>query len=674
MNINNKQKLLTEFPPVSPEEWKEVAAKDLSGKPLERINWTPYENITLGPFYTEEDLTGLENAASTLPGEFPFIRGNRQPTNTWLINEMIEAADINKANARALDSLNRGVEAITFKCEIANGSISGVPIQNSGDMAALLEDIPIKYVPIHFKCAVGSSAILALYFNEAQKRGIDINELGGSVDSDPIKLLALSGSLNDIEENVYQKLASELQYVSNNTQRYKALTVHGDHLHNSGASITQELAFTLATGVEYLDKLTSLDLSVDQISAHMSFSFSIGSNYFLEIAKLRAARYLWARIVDQYNANKDSATEMDIHVSSSRWNKTTYDPYNNLLRGTIETMAAAIGGCTSITVSPYDSTFKDPNDASLRIAGNTQLILKSESYLDQVKDASGGSYYIENLTDSIARESWKLFQKVEAMGGITQALKQGYVQKEIQNTKQKRDINIATGKDTILGVNQYPNLEETAASEFSGSARTTFKTSGAHVAAEKLTIESLIEYLDKENSFIGDVVNFSHNVGEFNVDTLTPYRGAEPFEKMRMATEKHGNKTGGVPRVFLIPFGNMAMRNARASFAANFFGYGGFEIISNQGFDSPEQAAKQTLKSNADIAVLCSSDSEYMNFAPEICGLIKDGNPDIKIAIAGNPKEHIDELRGLGIDEFIHMRSNALEILKNYQKELGITE
>ncbi len=394
----------------------------------------------------------------------------------------------------------------------------------------------------------------------------------------------------------------------------------------------------------------------------------------MEIAKLRAARLLWAQIMEQYSPKDESSKLMNIEVTNSSWNKTIYDPYVNLLRGTVETMAGALGGAGIITVRPLDSEFKESDEFSMRMARNTQLLLKNESYLERVADPSGGSYYIENLTNSIAVESWKLFQEIEDHGGLAQSIKSGFIQRSIEKTRKSRDINIATRKDSFLGVNQYPNLEESISSNsIKKKQPIEVKSSGNKISSDnKLSIHFATDYLSSDDVYAGDLFFDESESDNHTIAPLEPYRGAHAFEELRLATEKHFEKTNQRPKVFLLTIGNPSMRSARASFSANFFGCAGFEVINNIGFDSPQEGVKASIANNADIVVICSSDNEYLEFTPPIAEDLKEENSNIKIIIASNPREHIEELEKAGVDDFIHIRSNALEILKKYQEILGI--
>ncbi len=670
----HKEKLFKEFPPVSKEEWKEQVVKDLKGKPFDKLIWKTYENIDIDPFYTDSDLKTLEYQIKSRPGESPFIRGASSNNNDWQINQEINHSDIKLASQLALSSLNSGADSLSFICEIRAQGYSGIPIQNKEDIALLLNNIDIKTVPIHFKCGSSSIGILSLYINEAKKRGISSEDLSGSINCDPLKDLSLNGSFSIGKENSFNELKSLISYLDETIPNFKGLKVNSSQFQDAGASITQELAFTLSSGVEYLDRLTDMDLMVDQITKQMMFSFSIGSNYFMEIAKLRAARMLWATIIEQYKPKKESSKLMSIEVQNSSWNKTQYDPFVNLLRGTVETMAGALGGAGTITVRSFDSEYKTPDEFSLRMSRNTQLVLKNESYLERVVDPSAGSFYIESLTNSIAKEAWKLLQDIEGNGGFVESLKSGAIQKAIEQTRTSRDMNIATRKDTVLGVNQYPNSTEhilSSIKEHLPGIKIEESKNKINIQ-DKLSIEFATEYLSNDGAYVGDLIYQEANNSEIRIEPLKPYRGAQVFEELRLATEKHAQDTGHTPVVFLLTIGNPSMRSARASFAANFFGCAGYNIINNIGFDTPEDGVNNAIENNADIVVICSSDNEYPNFTETITSKLHQINSEIKIIIAGNPTECIEELQNAGVDDFIHIRSNALGILSKYQKVLGI--
>jgi methylmalonyl-CoA mutase len=406
---------------------------------------------------------------------------------------------------------------------------------------------------------------------------------------------------------------------------FRPLNVNALNFGNAGATIVQELAFAMSMGNEYLANLTEKGISVDDLAGSMRFNFSIGSNYFMEIAKLRAARLLWANIVKEYRASED-AGKMYIHCETAEWNKTIYDPYVNLLRTQTEAMSAVLGGTQSLTVLPFDIFYKEPDEFSERIARNQQLLLKEESYFDKVEDIPAGSYYIENLTDSIAAEAWKLFTETEEKGGYLNALRSGFIQEQIRESADKRRKAIATRRENLLGTNEYPNITEKIVTQ----------------------IERVKEYPGAAE--------------DAEVEPIQLFRSAEEYEELRLATERSGKDV----KVFMLTFGNLAMRLARSQFSGNFFGCAGYSIIDNIGFDSVEQGIEEAKKAGADIVVLCSSDDEYTDAAPKALELL---NSEAMLVVAGAPK-NMDELKAKGVEHFIHLRSNVLETLKMFNERL----
>ena len=396
----------------------------------------------------------------------------------------------------------------------------------------------------------------------------------------------------------------------------------------------EELAFSLSMGAEFLTRLTDLDYSIDDIAPRIKFNFGVGSNYFMEIAKLRAARLLWAKVVNAYGPKNTEVTKMHIHSANISFNKTIYDAHSNMLRTTTETLSALLGGTDSFTVLPYNASFEWPNEFAERIARNQQLLLKEESFIDKIADPSAGSYYIETLTDELIEKAWNLFLEVEDKNGFIEAAKQGFVQEKIENSAQERKDFAATRKDIYLGTNQYPNFTE-------------------HM----------------EHSINPDVLKpFDQSSGDAIVKPLKQFRVSQGFENLRYATDMYSKKLKR-PKAFMLTIGDLNMRKARAQFACNFFAVAGFEVQDNNGFDSIKEGLAAAEKAKAEIVVLCSSDDDYAKLAPELAQEKKDTSIAV---IAGYPKNLIDDLKKIGLHRFIHVKSNLLKDLTDYQKALGI--
>ena len=618
---NNK--LFTEFPPVSTEKWEEVINKDLKGADYEKkLVWKTIEGFKVKPYYRAEDLDHIDYLNSN-PNQFPFTRGKQSDSNTWDIRQDIREKDPAKANALALDALKRGATAIGFCAK---------QIETEEQMATLLNGIYLSAVTIHFNCCASKFInTLRLFVAVARKNGFDTTQFRGSVNFDIYSYALRHGKFWGSEDSDLDEAAELVSFAQKELPAFRVLSVGGTLFNNAGSNIVQELGFSLAAANELMAKLSERGISPDTIANNIVFNLAIGGNYFMEIAKIRAARLLWSKIVEQYKPASPDACKAFINSTCSTWNLSIFDPYVNMLRTTTETMSAAIAGADSISTAPFDITFKEADDFSYRIARNQQLLLKEESYLDKIVDPAAGSYYIENLTDSIAQYAWQNFLTIEDKGGFANALRQGFVQDEIAKTAQQRDTEIATRRTTIIGTNQYPNLTE--------------------------SMNAKIEKHDACCSSAGQ---------EGDIKPLNPYRGAEAFEQLRLATERSGQR----PKVFLLTYGNLAMRRARSGFATNFFGVAGYEIVDNNGFASAEEGVKAALDQHADIVVLCSSDEEYAEITEQACQLLKGKVKSI--VLAGYPKEMVETYKGYGIDEFIHVKTNVLECLTNFQKLLGI--
>lgn len=616
MANTKSEKLFTEFPPVPTEKWEEVITADLKGADYERkLVWKTGEGFNVRPYYRAENLEGIKFLGSQA-GEFPYVRGTHAH-NRWRVHQTVSVVCPKEANAEALKILNAGVDSLGF-C-IASADFS------AADLDTLLKDICIEAVEITF-CGEKTAHVAELVLAKVEKEGIAKEDVRIAFCIDPlVKGLSSKG---DFCSPNGEKCIARIVELIHKTKEYKhvrIVTVAGQTFGNSGSTIVEELAFTLSAGHDYLVRLMDARLDVDQAARKLRFSFSVSSNYFMEIAKFRAARMLWANIVKGYGPAKNCACKMHIHAETSRWNQTVYDPYVNMLRGTTEAMSATIAGVHSLEVTPFDTSFENPTEFSKRIARNVELLLKNESHFDQVVDPAGGSYYVENLTQSIAAEAWKLFLEIEQKGGYTEAYKAGLIVERIKASAAAKDKNIATRRQTLLGANQYPNFTE--------------------VAGKEITAESV-----------------TRKQAEGNV--LVPYRGAMAFEEMRLQVDRSGKE----PKAFMLTCGNLGMARARSQFSCNFFACAGIKVIDNTYFKSIEEGAKAALESKAQIVVVCASDDDYAEAAPKVKELL--GGKAI-LVVAGAPA-CAPELEAQGITNFINVKSNVLETLKFYLKEMGI--
>ena len=615
---NCKEKLFSEFKAPTKQEWLDKIQVDLKGADFnKRLVWRTNEGFDVPPFYRREDMADL-NTPEALPGEFPFVRGNKKDNNSWYIRQNIEASDAKAANAKALDVLNRGVDSLGFRIHGDNVSAEFVEI--------LLNGIECEAVELNFNTCKRHTLeliqILTAYF---ESKGYDKAKLVGSVDWDPMEKIVMNGH----DTTPILSFAPNLVEALKDYPHFRCIAVNAASLNNAGSYIVQELGYALAWGNEYLNQLTDAGIDADLAASKIMFNLGISENFFMEIAKFRAARMLWAEIVKQYEPKSDASCMMCVNAVTSEYNMTLFDSYVNLLRSQTETMSAALAGVHSIVVTPFDAVYETSNDFSERLARNQQLLLKEESHFDKVVDPAAGSYFVEELTTSLANEGWKIFINVENNGGFLEAVKKGIVQDDINATNVKRHDAAAKRKEFILGTNQFPNFTET--SEGKRPLTCTCSCGGHHDTAFK-AIEST--------------------------------RLAADYENLRLTVEQSGK----TPVAFMLTIGNLAMRQARAQFSCNFLACAGYKVVDNLGFKSVEEGVDAALKASADIVVLCSSDDEYAEYAVPAYKYL-DGRA--MFVVAGAPA-CMDDLKAAGIENFIHVRCNVLETLKEYNAKLGI--
>lgn len=614
-----KEKLFSEFAPVSTEEWMAKITADLKGVPFEKkLVWKTGEGFNVNPFYRAEDIEGLKTTES-LPGEFPYVRGTKKD-NDWKVRQNIEVCCFKGANEKALDLLTKGVTSLGF-------IIKGDEV-NEENITTLLEGICPASVELNFNiCNCKAEKLIGILADYFKGKGVDAEKCYGSVNYDAFKKPLVKGK----ENSEWVEGAAAVLKAGQALPNYRVLAVNAFLFNNAGAYISQELGYALAWGNELMAKLTEAGFTADEVAKKIKFNFGISSNYFMEIAKFRAARWLWAEIVAAYKPACECACKMVAHAQTSEWNMTVYDAHVNLLRSQTEAMSAALAGVDSITVRPFDKIYQTPDDFSERIARNQQLLLKEECHLDKVVDPSAGSYYVEVLTNSLADVAWKLFLEVEEKGGFSVAVNAGEIQNAVNASNVARKKAVATRREILLGSNQYPNFTE--------------------VAADKIQ--------EKGSCCCG-----GGHCGEATIPALDFSRGASEFEALRMATEKSGK----TPKVFMLTIGNLAMCLARSQFSANFFACAGYKIIDNLGFDTVEAGVEAAVKAGAEIVVLCSSDDEYAEFAPAAYKALAGR---AEFVVAGAPA-CADDLKAQGIDQFVNVKSNVLETLKAFNAKLGI--
>lgn len=622
------QKLFTDFPPVNREAWIALIQKDLKGADFEKkLVWETAEGFKIQPVYTKDDIGDKEWLTANLPGTFPFARSTRKLVQDWSIRQDFDSPSVAEANRLAKEAANNGVTAIGFIIENKTSPQRGIPINSSKELEALIDGLPFDQVTLHFIAEERSPEIFSWL-----PKG---KTLVGGLGYDPYRILLKHGRSG---KHSITSLKEILETFASSWPHYRGLSVTSSTFRDAGSTISEELAFTLAAAAEYVQQLREAGMSVDTIASQLMFEFSIGPDYFLEIAKFRAARILWAEIIKEFGPKEESSSHAFLSAQTCRFNYSAYDPNVNMLRATTEAMSAAIGGCEVISVSPYDSVLKTGDSFSLRIARNIQLLMKHESHVDKVVDPSAGSYYLESLTDSITKKAWEIFCEIESAGGFLEAVQKGIIQKKISESRKKKEENLANRKEILLGTNQFPNGED--------------------------RVNEL-----NQNKTLGDIESVS---GEITCEKISEFRAGAGIEEIRLKTEAFAKKSGKTPTVLLLPMGDLKMKKARAIFSQNFLACAGTKVIDPGSYATPEEALRGLKETNADIVVFCTSDEEIVGFVDSTFALLKKQNSKLFGIVAGNPTEQIDSLKSKGIEFFIHVKSQHLETLKSIQKRLGI--
>lgn len=613
-----REKLFSEFPPVSNEEWMEVVTRDLKGAPFEKkLVWRTKEGFNVQPFYRAEDIEHLPTK-DVLPGQFPYVRGTKTD-NKWLIRQDVSVqGNIQQLNTNIKCLMERGANSVGL--HFVDECVNAATIQE------MLAGIDLDKLEINLYSRRDLTVQLIEATKEALKAlGADLGKVRGSFGFNPFRHTLGAG----VRWSEWVEASVEVLKAAEPLTQFTCLTFQSVDLVNAGAYIYQEIGYALAAGADILTKVSEKSgKSISEVAERIRFDMGIGSNYFMEIAKFRAIRWLWALIVRSNDEKAtDRANKAVVHAETSKWNKTIYDAYVNLLRTMTETMSATIAGVHSVTVNPFDKHFNPKgSDFSRRIARNQQLLLKEESHFDKVVDPAGGSYYIEHLTQSIAEQGWKLFLEVDEQGGFAKLANEGKIQEAVNASNDARHKAVATRRENLLGTNIFPNFTETSTEE------------------TRVIDNSKIE--GKE------------------VTALDKRRGASDFEELRLATEASGK----TPKVFMLTIGNLAMRLARSQFSSNFFAVAGYKLIDNLGFETVQEGVDAARKAGADIVVLCSSDDEYAEYGPQAYEALKG---EIPLVIAGAPA-CMEELQAKGIEYFVHVKANVLETMQKFNELMGI--
>ncbi|ATF13213.1 methylmalonyl-CoA mutase [Brevibacillus brevis X23] len=705
----SKHTWFKEFSVPTYEQWREAAEKSLKGASFDaKLLTHSYEGIVRQPIYRYEDVKTLPHLEA-LPGEAPFHRGNQQhgeqKEHKWHVCQEIIATSAEAFNQAAVDDLERGQTMLHLLVDQATldgldpdealpDSIGhkGVSVFCREDVEQALQGVKLSEVPLFVNTGAMGLPILSLLLAHVEATGQQVSELRGCIGQDPIAVLLTEGKLPCSLQTAYHAMASMTKWAKDHAPALKTMLVQSHPYQDGGGNAVTELAFSLATGVDYLQAMLERGLSIEEVAPRMQFSFSIGSDVFMEIAKLRAARMVWSNIVAAYGGSLE-AQKMTMHARTSAWTKTIYDPYVNMLRSTTEAFSAVIGGADSLHVSAFDESIRPANAFSRRIARNTQIILQEEAHLAKVIDPAGGSWYVEWLTDALAKKAWELFQQVEAHGGMLSALEAGFPQGLIAQIADQKAASIDTRKKRLVGTNMYantaeqplqaeslPSIHEERAAE-ARSLRLKQNATLVSTALDELANHTE-EFVERavtavlHGATVGDIAKAMKR--EDSVETIIQplriHRASERFESLRIQADDFLKTTGKRPTVFLAMMGSVAKHKARADFASEFFAVGGFDVLRQQAFSTTVEAAEAALASGALITVICSDDASYPEQVPPLAQAIKQRVAQMTVLLAGLPDaEQLATFKAAGVDDCIHMRSNCYEMLRELQERIGVS-
>ncbi|MEM1057695.1 MAG: methylmalonyl-CoA mutase family protein [Verrucomicrobiota bacterium] len=696
--------LLDGFPAIDFETWKKKAETDLRGVPFDKklLTRTP-EGITLQPLYTPSDTEALE-AVTSLPGFAPYVRGASAAVHSrqsWEIVQEYRGPDILEANRAILQDLNQGVTGLhlvpdepTQAGRDADLSVSGIVgrcglnLATFHDLENLLRGVELGAVDLSIECGASPLPIAAALQALCEKRGTDPATLRGALKADSIAFALHYGQLPVPRDVLYDQLANVTQWAESlGIEGLDTVAVEAGLWLEAGSTAVQELAYALGAAVEHLRELQARGVPTEAAAKRVRFTFSVGPNFYLEIAKLRAARMLWARLFED-----GAAPRCHLHARTALYNKTRYDAHTNLIRTTPEAMAAVLGGADSLLVLPFEEGLEPADDFSRRLARNTQLILRQECHFGRVIDPAGGSWAVESLTHQLAAKAWELFRSVEGEGGLWRALQGGGPQTASAKAATDKLLKVAQRRLSLVGVNQYPNPREehpdpvrVTSGKF-GRLRQTrvrqYKGSRASGAVQSKLMQLARRRQDpvrpaaealKAGATLGEVFQDLYN--ESRGETITPvcaHRASNFFERARHEVDHYAVRRRKRPLVFLANMGPVGQHKLRADFTAAFFQTVGFEVESPKGFETPEAAAEAAVKSGAPVVAICSTDATYPEIVPALAEQIKRRRPKTTVALAGYPQEHLEAFRKAGVDEFVHIKANALETLIRILIKIGV--
>lgn len=710
-----QEKILSEFEPHTYEQWREAAEALLKGRPFDKIMLTPtLEDITLRPIYRRQDLEGLPHLGQT-PGFSDRVRSSQPEgylSNGWAVSQELPYGLPEEFNKIALHDLMRGQTELNIPLDLATragedpdsaaeGRVGacGLSLANLPDLEVALKDVCVEAVSSYFRAGSSGLPVAALFFALAKKRGVALSELKGCIEIDPVASLVRLGKISLSLEEAFREMALLTAYAAENAPQMQTIGVQGTPYSDGGASAVEELAFVIATGVQYLREMQQRGLAPDVVAPRMRFELSLGSDFFMTIAKFRSARVLWTQVLENFGVAEENRT-MYVHARTSLFNKTVRDPFANMLRTTTEAFSGVVGGANGMHVGPYDETFQVPDEFSRRIARNQQIILMEECEMTRTVDPAGGSWFVESLTDELGKKAWELFTEVEGKGGIIKALEAGLPQERVAAKRAKKAKLVAQRRDVIVGANMYPNAQEKLAQPRIPDYKAIFEKRSKAVAAYRTGADSTAStaVMDKLNSLMEasdaslvaaavEAAAAGASIGELSRTIrkdmgaaasiparIELLRAASEYEALRDAADAFESKTGKKPEIFQANYGPSRAYRIRADWTTAFFQTAGFAVANDVDFDDVDSVVKAFAQSDARIVVITSTDDTYVEAVPALAKALKAAHPDACVLVAGAAGDNEAAWKEAGVDDFVNARVNNYEMNRKLLVKAGVLD
>jgi methylmalonyl-CoA mutase len=685
------------FPKKSLDEWRALAEKELGGRSVDALTWQTLEGIAVKPLYTAADLEGIE-LDGAFPGFPPYLRGPRATmyaNRPWTIRQYAGFSTAEDSNRFYRENLKAGQMGLSIAFDLAThrgydsdhprvvGDVgkAGVAIDSVEDMKILFDGIPLDRMSVSMTMNGAVLPVLAGYIVAAEEQGVPQEKLSGTIQNDILKEFMVRNTYIYPPGPSMRIVADIIEHTARHMPKFNSISISGYHMQEAGATVVQELGFTLADGLEYVRAALSRGLAIDEFAPRLSFFFNIGMNFFMEVAKLRAARLLWARLIRQFSPKNPASLALRTHCQTSGVSLTEQDPYNNIVRTTIEAMAAVLGGTQSLHTNSFDEALALPTPTSARIARNTQLIIAEETGIPHVIDPLGGSYYVESLTQSVAAAAAELIAEVEALGGMTKAVESGMPKLKIEEAAARRQAQIDRGEQTIVGVNKY-RVEETAKIDLldvdnakvreaqvmrlkrirssRDQARCTAALAALTAAAQsgQGNLLALAIEASRARATVGEIsdaleaVFTRHNAVSRSVSGVYSalYEGDEGFRRIQREVEAFAREEGRRPRMLVVKLGQDG-HDRGAKVIATAFADIGFDVDIGPLFQTPEEGARQAIENDVHVIGVSSQAAGHKTLVPALIAALRaQGGDDISVVCGGViPPQDYEPLKRAGV-------------------------